>query len=81
MAQSLATQAIVAIAGSSTTGAANAAAERLQAVQQFAGRADAMDFVQVGTVPGHLVRTCGKDRYRAAPLPEHHIFAEKGFHD
>jgi 3-hydroxybutyryl-CoA dehydrogenase len=29
----------------------------------------------------NLGQACGEDRYRVSPLIQHHVFAEKNFHD
>jgi 3-hydroxybutyryl-CoA dehydrogenase len=43
--------------------------------------ADALGLPAICQVLTHLSQTYGEDRYRISPLIQHHVFAEKKFHD
>jgi 3-hydroxybutyryl-CoA dehydrogenase len=43
--------------------------------------ADALGLPALQQVLSHLSQTYGEDRYRISPLIQHHVFAEKKFHD
>lgn len=43
--------------------------------------ADAVGLPKISQVLTNLGQAYGEDRYRVSPLIQHHVFAEKNFHD